>query len=73
MTGALGDNRDMKTSLQNSNPWLLEPGRRAELLRVSAASSSAIEGIVKPFSDASARTLKRAPRSPRVKSASTPG
>ena len=41
--------RVMKTSLLESNPWLREPGRRAELLRVSAASSSAVEGIVMPF------------------------
>lgn len=65
---SLGDNGSMKSSLQNSNPWLLEPGRRAELLRLSAASSSAIEGIVKPFLDKPAPALERAPRSPRVKS-----
>lgn len=46
-----GDRQDrlMKTSLLQSNPWLREPGQRAELLRVSAASSSAVEGIVMPF------------------------
>ena len=69
----LRDNSGMKSSLQNSNPWLLDPGRRAELLRVSAASSSAIEGIVKPFSDKPARSIKSAPRSPRVKSGPTRG
>jgi hypothetical protein len=58
--------------LLSSNPWLLEPGRRAELLRVSAASSSAIEGIVKPFVDKSARTLNRASQLPRAKSGVTP-
>lgn len=39
----------MKTCLRDSNPWLREPGRRAELLRISAASSSAVAGIAWPF------------------------
>lgn len=39
----------MKGSLIDSNPWLREPRRRATLLRVSAASSSAVEGIFQPF------------------------
>lgn len=39
----------MKGSLLESNPWLREPDRRAALMLVSAASSSAVEGIVKPF------------------------
>lgn len=48
--------RCMKNSLLNCNPWLREPGRRAELLRVSAASSSAVEGIFKPFREKAADT-----------------
>lgn len=39
----------MKTCLRDSNPWLREPVRRAELLRTSAASSSAVAGIVWPL------------------------
>ncbi|HRQ66273.1 MAG TPA: hypothetical protein PKZ76_15660 [Xanthomonadaceae bacterium] len=58
----------MKSSLLNTNPWLLEPARRAALLRQSAASSSAIEGIVKPFRAESARTVSHARRLTRAKS-----
>lgn len=49
----------MKGSLRDSNPWLREPNRRAELLHVSAASSSAVEGIVKPFRQKAASAVKR--------------
>ena len=35
--------------LSESNPYLRDPVKRAQLLRTSAASSSAIEGIRKPF------------------------
>lgn len=52
----------MKTSLRDSNPWLRDPGRRAELLRISAASSSAIEGIVQPFRTKAATTVTRSAR-----------
>jgi len=69
----LSDNSGMKKSLLHSNPWLLPANRRAELLRVSAASSSAVEGIVKPFADKSAHAIRSAARSPRAKSGSTPG
>ena len=44
----------MKVPLIESNPWLREPRRRAALLRVSAASSSAVEGIFKPFREQAA-------------------
>lgn len=54
--------RLMKVSLLESNPWLRVPGRRAALLRVSAASSSAIEGIVKPFGDKADGTVTRSTR-----------
>lgn len=47
----------MKHSLLQSNPWLREPARRAALLRVSAASSSAVEGIFKPFREQAPATL----------------
>ncbi len=50
------------SSLLESNPWLREPARRAELLRVSAASSSAVEGIVKPFREKAENTVTRAAR-----------
>lgn len=49
--------RFMKGSLLESNPWLRDPRRRAELLRMSAASSSAVEGIFKPFRDMTAGTV----------------
>lgn len=62
----------MKDSLLSSNPWLRESDRRAALLRVSAASSSAIEGIVEPFREKAGGTVKRAGRK-RAKSAPTPG
>lgn len=62
----------MATSLLESNPWLREPGRRAELMRVSAASSSAVEGIVKPFREKAASTVTR-PARKRAKSAPTRG
>lgn len=62
----------MKTSLRESNPWLRDPGQRAELLRVSAASSSAIEGIVQPFRIKPAPTVAR-PARPRAKKSVTTG
>jgi len=39
----------MRTSLLMSNPYLKDPETRRAALRVSAASSSAVEGIHKPF------------------------
>ena len=39
--------------LSESNPYLRDPVKRAQLLRTSAASSSAIEGIRKPFAEKS--------------------
>jgi hypothetical protein len=42
-------NEPMSITLLNSNPYLRDPVRRAAALRVSAASSSAVEGIRKPF------------------------
>jgi len=62
----------MKPSLRSSNPWLREPARRAELLRVSAASSSAVEGIVEPFRDKTLGSTTR-PARRRVKSAPARG
>ena len=63
----------MKDSLLNSNPWLREPSRREALLRASAASSSAVEGIVKPFRAKAAGTVSPLARAPRVKSGATRG
>lgn len=60
----------MKTTLRQSNPWLRDPGQRAELLRVSAASSSAIEGIVQPFRIKPANAVTR-PARPRAKKSVT--
>jgi hypothetical protein len=50
----------MATSLLQQNPWLRDPVKREAALRVSAASSSAVEGIRKPFANA-AKTIT-APR-----------
>lgn len=63
----------MKTSLLESNPWLREPGRRAELLRVSAASSSAVEGIVMPFRTKATPAVTRPARQHANKSGPTRG
>ena len=45
---------DMAATLLEQNPWLRDPKQREALLRASAASSSAVEGIHKPF----AKTVK---------------
>ena len=58
----------MKGSLLDSNPWLREPRRRATLLRVSAASSSAVEGIFQPFREKPPVPVSR-PARKRAKSA----
>lgn len=39
----------MSKSLLTTNPYLRDPKTRWTALRVSAASSSAVEGIRKPF------------------------
>jgi len=39
----------MATSLLHSNIYVRDPAKREAALRVSAASSSAVEGIRKPF------------------------
>jgi hypothetical protein len=39
----------MSKSLLATNPYLRDPQARKKALRVSAASSSAVEGIRKPF------------------------
>ena len=39
----------MATSLLHTNVYVRDPARRKAALRVSAASSSAVEGIRKPF------------------------
>lgn len=62
----------MKDSLLNSNPWLRDPARRAAMLRVSAASSSAVEGIVKPFRGKAADIVNRQ-KPKRAKSEPAPG
>ena len=53
----------MSASLLKTNPYLRDPKARAAALRISAASSSAIEGIRRPF-EQNARTgkIKRTPR-----------
>ncbi|VFM96189.1 MAG: hypothetical protein BECKG1743D_GA0114223_101622 [Candidatus Kentron sp. G] len=39
----------MAKSLLQENPWVRDPNKRKRALRLSAASSSAVEGIHKPF------------------------
>lgn len=41
----------MAATLLQQNPYLRDPVARRAALRVSAASSSAVEGIRKPFAD----------------------
>ncbi|MEO6263613.1 MAG: hypothetical protein ABIO58_01365 [Luteimonas sp.] len=36
-------------SLLQQNPWLRDPKTRGKSMRIAAASSSAVEGIRKPF------------------------
>lgn len=43
----------MKKYLLNSNPYLRDPATRENFLRLSAASSSAVEGIRRPFAESS--------------------
>jgi len=38
-------------TLVQQNPWLRDPISREKALRVAAASSSAVEGIRKPYGD----------------------
>ena len=42
-----------KKSLRESNPWLRDPATCERGMFLSAASSSAVEGIRKPFADKS--------------------
>ena len=62
----------MKGSLLECNVWLRDPKRREAAMRLSAASSSAIEGIFKPFRNMDAETVKR-PSRKRAKSSQSPG
>ena len=62
----------MKDSLLECNMWLRDPKRREAAMRLSAASSSAIEGIFKPFRNMDAETVKR-PSRKRAKSSQSPG
>lgn len=39
----------MAATLLQQNPYLRDPKKRAESIRVSAATSSAVEAIRKPF------------------------
>lgn len=46
----------MAATLLQQNPYLRDQAKRRAALRVSAASSSAVEGIRKPFADGTALT-----------------
>lgn len=49
----------MTESLLSQNAWMKDARTRAEALRVAVVSSSAVEGIVKPFA-ATAKAVKPA-------------
>lgn len=51
-------------SLLQQNPWLRDPKDRAKAMRIAAASSSAVEGIRKPYAKDS-KGLTVTPRKPR--------
>lgn len=53
----------MAESLLKQNVWLRDATQRADALRLAAASSSAVEGIIKPFTRA-ATVIKTASRKP---------
>lgn len=61
----------MKSSLMKSNAWLRDPVQREKSMLRSAASSSAIEGIVKPFDESknapADRVSVKLPASPKKK------
>ena len=60
---AMGYDYFMSVSLLKTNPYLRDPKARAAALRIAAASSSAIEGIHKPFAqDKRAAKVTSAPR-----------
>lgn len=59
----------MRSSLLKSNPYLRDPETRQLALRVSAASSSAVEGIHKPFAAAPAESGVKPALRKRAKSA----
>lgn len=50
----------MASSLLQQNRWLRDSKTRAKALRISAASSSAVEGIRKPFAEDKATTVTAA-------------
>lgn len=58
------DNGRMSQTLLESNPYLRDPVKRAAALRVSAASSSAVEGIRKPFANSKPLTPAARARKP---------
>ncbi len=62
----------MAATLLQQNPYLRDPTKRRAALRVSAASSSAVEGIRKPFADAKSLN-EPAPAHKRAKSAAQRG
>lgn len=63
---------NMAASLLQQNPYLRDPVARRAALRISAASSSAVEGIRKPFADSKPLTAQ-APTHKRAKSAAQRG
>jgi len=62
----------MVATLLQQNPYLRDPVKRRAALRVSAASSSAVEGIRKPFADSTPLNV-RAPSRRRAASGAQRG
>lgn len=48
----------MADTLLQQNPYLRDPAKRRAALRISAVSSSAVEGIRKPFADSTPLTAQ---------------
>ena len=52
----------MAAKLLNSNPYLRDPAARREALRVTAATSSAVEGIRRPFANDKGKLKAKSPK-----------
>ena len=48
---SVGYDLRMATNLASSNPYLRDPRTRKKSVRMAAASSSAVEGIRRPFAE----------------------
>lgn len=60
----------MSETLLTTNPYLRDARARKRALRVSAASSSAVEGIYKPFAKRNSKVAVSAKATPRARAKS---